>query len=248
MNKESKTEITGNFDLNIPEVFPFFVSGADAKAVYEHMQETFGKGVWYEEESKTMLGSNFPIAARLDTMLKNLKENPLELRVATLADLSRPEVMKMIEGEHYSDTPALVLRTEKDSYEPNNAIIKQLLPHIEEKQGRLQLPLMITGLDAILDKNTEYGWNIVPRDYFSVVYDDKLEGKHNVKRFSRVDEIGFPIFDENGKRTLYARDKGLSGLCLVRDFALNSGGGDLADSGEYGRVVLIAAKPSTRKS
>lgn len=243
MATKTQQEIKGNFNWTVPpQVSTSFITGEDARLVYEHMQEMFGKGFWYDEESKTMKGSNFPIAARLDTILRNLKSNPSGIRVATLADLSRPEVMGMIRDKHYSNTPELVLRTEQDIYEPNNSLIKRLLPYIEEKQGRLQLPVKTIGLDVDSDKN-EYGWNVAPRDDFDVLYDDRLEGKYHGKSFSNVDKLGLPIFDKEGKRTWYARDKGLSRFDLDRNLDLDLDDEHLDDSNDYGRVVLIAATP-----
>ncbi len=240
MEKTNQLNITGKFNWEIPQVSTSFVSGEDARAIYESMREMFGERVWYDEESKTMKGSNFPIAARLDTILRQSG-----IRVANLADLSRPEVMKMIKDRHYTDTPELTLTNEKDSYEPNNSLIKKLLPIIEGKQGRLQLPVKIAGLDVVLEDN-EYGWNVIPRDDFNIVYDDRLQAEHSDKCFSSVDSLGFPIFDKEGKRTWYTRE-GLSWMYLDRELCLDLDYGNLADSDEGGRVVLIAAHSCARK-
>ena len=68
MNKAiQETEITGEFNWGIS---PSFVSGEDARAIYEQVKD-FGK-VWYDEKSQTMMGSNFPIAARIDSIVRPL--------------------------------------------------------------------------------------------------------------------------------------------------------------------------------
>ncbi|HLF53683.1 MAG TPA: hypothetical protein VI544_00730, partial [Candidatus Nanoarchaeia archaeon] len=71
--------------------------------------------------------------------------------------------------------------------------------------------------------------------------DDRLSGEHAGKRFSRVDNLGLPNFEERGNRTWYARKIGLSGLCLYRDLSLVSRyiGDLLADSDCLGRIVIV---------
>ena len=233
MKTQTQPQITGEFDWQMPKVIPSFVSGPDAQAVYE-LVKTLGS-VGYDPQSRTMWGSNLPVAASLDTKLRELGIG----RVATLRDLSRPEVMEMIRDRFYTDSPTLVLRTTEDTYSPNNAVIQGLLPHIEQKQGALKLPVMITGFDAVPTKRKEgYQFDIVPRDDFAVVHDARLAGSYDGKTFSEVDELGLPNFDKKGNRTLYTRN-GLSRLYLNRNLNLGSYDEDLADSFEGGRVVVI---------
>ena len=239
METEAKEEITGKFNWKAPSVVPSFVSGEDARAIYEQVKGKFGN-VWYDEESKTMYGSNFPIAARVDSIVRHLG-----IRVASLADLSKQEIMEMMKGKHYSDTPALVLRSEQDSYEPNNDIIRELLPHVEEKQGKLELPVLVRGLDVVVSAKNKYGWGVVPRDDFNVIEDERLDVKYNGNKFLDTDGIGLPIFDKKGSRTWYA-GAGISGLYLGRNLGLNSCYGYLADSGESGRVALILGEAAPK--
>ena len=234
MSLETKTEAEGNFNWRVPTIFiKSFIEGAGAKSIYEQVK-SFGN-VWYDEKTKTMLGSNFPVAARVDSILR-----PLGIRVANLADLSRPEIMEIVKDKHYSDTPSLVLRSERDSYAPNKEVIKELIPHIENKQGKLKLPVLISGLDVALSEDKAgYGWKVIPRDDFSVVYDERLDGKWNGKKFTETDVLGLPLFDTKGSRTWYARDSGISGLGSY-------GGGYLACSGGSGRVALVRGEASSQ--
>ncbi len=240
MNKAiQEAEITGEFNWKIPSIAPSFVSGEDARAVYEQVKD-FGR-VWYDEESQTMKGSNFPIAARVDSILR-----ARGIRVANLADLSRPEIMDMVKDKHYSDTPTLVLRTLEDSYSSNKDIIKGLVPYIEQKQGKLRLPVLVSGLDVVLSNKTQYKWSVVPRDDFNVVHDERLLGKYNREKFSNVDKLGLPLFDKKGNRTWYAKDSGISRLFLYYYLDLYSGSGDLVNSVECGRVALVRGEASSR--
>ena len=230
--------IRGNFDFAGPAVISSFVQGEDAEAVYDEVRETIKEGVCYDKNSRTMQGSSTFLAARVDSILRSLNKG---IRVATLADLSRPEVMKMVEGNFYSDTPAIVLRSLEDSFKPNNALITYLIPQIEQKMGRLQLPVLITGFDVVSSEDKQgYGLGILLRADFSVLQDERLSG-YDEEKFSTVDKNSLPNFERNGSRTWHARNEGLSRLCLGRDLCLDSGYGDddLADSDGDGRIVLV---------
>ena len=230
-----ETAISGDFNWQVPTVIPSFVYGKDAELIYNEIRKTIVKGVWYDNDSKIMKGSNTFLAARADSIMR-----PLGIRAATLADLSRPEIIEMIRGEHYSDIPAIVFRTMKDRYEPNNLLIKKLAPQIEEKIGRLELPVLVTGFDVALSEDKEgHGLNIIPREDFAVLHDERLAGKYNGETFLETDEMGLPKFGK-GNRTWYARKEGLSRLCLGGDLDLGSDNGGLADSDVSGRVVLVA--------
>jgi hypothetical protein len=231
----NKTQaIRGNFDFIVPAVVPSFPKGEDAEALYNQVRRTIKSGVWYDADSKTMQGSSTFLAARVDSILR-----PKGIRVATLADLSRPEIMEMVRGNHYSDTPAIVFRTMKDGYEPNKLLINALAPLVEEKAGRLELPVLVTGFDVVPSEEKKgYGLRIVPRKDFAVLHDERLSG-HDGDKFSNVDERGLPNFESDGSRIWYARTEGLSGLCLCRYLDLDSGNDNLAGSYGYGRVVLV---------
>lgn len=238
----NKTQsIRGNFNFMVLNVVPGFVEGEDAEALYQEACKTIKSGVWYDADSKTMKGSSTFLVARVDSIMR-----PLGIRVATLADLSRPEVMEMIRGEHFSDIPAIVFRSMEDVYEPNSLLIKKLAPLVEEKAGKLELPVLVTGFDVAPSEDRGYGLEIVARDDFAVRKDERLAGKYSRKSFSTVDENGLPNFDGKGSRTWYARNEGLSGLFLDGCLDLNSGfGGDnLAYSvgSGCGRVVLVCTE------
>ncbi len=232
------TKIQGRFNWDKPEVCTSFVQGADALAIYHSLKGNMANGMSYDKETQTLTGSNVFAVARIDSILK-----PLGMRVANLRDLSRPEVMARVKDKHYTDTPALILRSTDDSYERNLPMIAQLVKVIEQANEKLQLPVMVTGFDVKQIRTRKgYGLAIVPRDDFQAVSDERLSGSYDGKKFSDVDEKGIPKFDSNGKRTWYARSNGLSRLCLYRDLGLNSGDSDLANADGDGRVVLVSAE------
>lgn len=236
------TNITGKFNTRMPEVVPFFVEGEDAKAVYDSLQGLTTGTMGYDETTQTFYGSTPFVAAKIDTLVR-----PLGLRVADVRDLSRPEVMKLIEGKYYADAPTLVLRSMSDSRSQNLPLVKRVAEEVERVNGRVQLPVMITGFDVRPLKDGGYGIDIVPRDDFTAVYDERLSGDNHGKKFSDVDELGLPKFDSDGKRTFWARNQGLSGLYLYWDLGLVSYDGVLAYSGDYGRVVLVSGGATAEK-
>ncbi len=239
---ETQEKINGKFNWQIPAIVPSFAEGEDAEALYNIVKKTIENGVWYNSDSKTMKGSHTFLVARIDTIIRSLG-----IRVATLADLNRPEVREMIRDRHYSDTSAIVFRTIEDDYKPNELLIKKLIPLVEEKLGKLTLPVKITGFDvACSEDRNGYGFDIIPRDDFAVLHDERLEGKYNGKTFSTADKIGLPNFEAGGDRTWYARAQGLSRLYLNGNLYLVSGNGNLAYSSESGRVVLIRGEAATR--
>lgn len=232
-----------NFQWQKPEVVPAFVQGVDAEEVYKAISGMNLGWCDYQEETQTLRGSNPFIAARVDSLLR-----PYGIRVANLRDLSRPEVMSMVKDRHYTDTPALVLRTMDDSNSRNLPLIKRIAEEVEKANGRLELPVMMTGFDIVTLENdsNRYGLDIVVRDDFKAVHDDRLKGEYNLKKFSEVDELGLPKFVGNGSRTWYARQKGVSRLYLDGDLGLGSGTEYLAISNDGGRVVLISGEAAQK--
>lgn len=236
-------KMTGNFDWKVPEVVPAFIQGKDARQVYTDVKALAGEGFGYDAKTRTFYGSNPFVAARVDTKLRDLG-----IRVADRFDIHRPEVLRMVQGNHYTDTPTLVLRSMQDSYERNLPLIKRVAEMVEEKAGKLELPVMITGFDVVADPRDKegYGVNIVPRGDFIAIHDERLSGKCHGKKFNEVDDQALPRFSEDGKRTWYARNEGLSGLCLYRNLCVSSNDEYLAYSNSYGRVVLISGEATAK--
>ncbi|MEK6855049.1 MAG: hypothetical protein AABX73_02395 [Nanoarchaeota archaeon] len=234
-------KIQGRFNWNKPEVYTSFVQGAEAQTIYRSLKGNMANGISYDRKTKTLVGSNVFAAARIDSILRHLG-----IRVANLRDLSRSEVMAMVKDNHYTDAPALILRSTDDSYEANLPIIKQLVQAVEKANGQLQLPLMVTGFDVRAEKDAGYGIVVVPRDDFKAVSDPRLSGENDGKRFTEVDELGLPKFDSNGNRGWYAKSHGLSGLYLDGLLDVFSRCDNLALSDGNGRVVLVSAEGTAK--
>lgn len=231
-------KIKGEFNWRSPQVIPAFVEGSDAENIYKALEGLTSGTMGYNEKTQTFYGSTPFVAARIDTLVR-----PLGIRVATLRDLSRPEVMEMVKGQFYSDTPALVARSAEDSYSRNQAILNKLVEEVEKREGKVQFPFMVTGFNAVKNPDDNgYGVAIVPREDFAILHDERLESKYHGKSFSNADDQGLPNFDKKGNRTWYARDKGLSRLSLNGNLDLDSNYENLSDSVDYGRVVLVSGE------
>jgi hypothetical protein len=218
------------------EFTPALLTGKDAKKLYDSLPKQVRVGLRYDKDSNTVLGSTPFAAAVLD-----VEAQKYGARTPNLRDLSRPEVMRIAEGKHYIDSRNLVARSTTDQYWPkNNPLLKQIYELAEEKEGRVKDGFMIEGYTFVLnpeDKNS-FGLSIVARPDFKVFQDERFMG-HNGDNFSEVDELGIPLFDKKGSRAWYAKDNGLSRLCLDWDLDLDSGNDSLAGSGDDGRVVFL---------
>lgn len=162
------------------------------------------------------------------------------MRVAVPGDDVNGDILGLISGKYYTDFNASCVREKEPSYEKSKGLWKRIIELAEEKEGSVKFPFMIQGFYILPDANEEnYKLKIVSAPDFKVIFDERLFGKYNERKFNSVDKIGLPIFDENGKRTYYSRDDGLSGLFLGRYLGLYSNNDDLASSYDDGRVVLV---------
>lgn len=219
------------------EITPGLIQGNDALRIYNSLPEQLRKGLRYDEETKTVTGSTPFAVANLDLIARGYNA-----RTPNLRDLSRPEVMRIAKGKHYIDSRNLVARSPKDpDWTRNDSLLRTIYELAEQKLGKIDGSFMIDGFSFIPnpEDSTGYGLTLVSNPDFSVVQDERLSGKHNGERFSKVDETGLPFFDGRGERTWYTRSKGLSRLFLGGDLGVGSNYGDLVDSGGVGRVVFL---------
>ena len=238
--KQSKTL---DLDYQLPQVIIAPIRGKAAQEIYETVPENLRVNTQYDSEKRSVIGSTNLLAVGIDNVVK-----PKGFRVLNLADLSLPEIMNFAQDRHYIDARNLVIRSQNDTYEVrNNPLLQTIFELVEEKEGSVKLPFMIEGFSYIKDSvedttNLSYGVKIVTGDDFKVVSDERLNGNHNGKKFSKTDELGLPIFDKKGKRIWHASDKGLSRVYLYGDLGLYSNCRFLAFSYDFGRVVIRGAE------
>lgn len=232
-------------------VAPTLFQGEGARPILETYQERAGDNEFinrytYDEPTQTVRGSSPIMNEGLGTILE-----PAGIKIADVNDLYKPEVRAMLDGKFYSDPTAFVLRGRKNKgYERNTPFIDQLVALVEETNGQAQFPLFITGWDTkpLPEDKRGYGLQIVKRKDFSAVHDSRLAGENDGKRFNTVEEPGFPVFTKDGKYTFFANDNAtLSRLYVSSDGDLDLYGGNVASSGDDGRVVLLPAEGGAQK-
>ncbi len=169
------------------------------------------------------------------------------LRTANPADLERVLRKNVLNLRGFYEDTALVLRTEGDSYEDNDYLVKSLAGQLKKRRGiGLKNPWVIplAGLDLVSDGMSAYGLAFRLRADAKVIEAPQLAHENNQKRFSQADRWGLPIFNENGDRTLYTRKDGISKLSLYgedlySDADLYSDPEDLGGSTKDGRVIIV---------
>jgi len=168
---------------------------------------------------------------------------PAGIRVSTQGDLET--AMRIANGLNlrgtYEDT-GLVLRTEGN---PNSYLAQNLMKQVKDRNGkRTRMPVMIPlyGIELVKDQNSPQGLAFKLKDDAEIVYAPILREGGNFSSEDVNIQTGLPKRLGKGDRTLYTISEGLSGWCLGRDLGLGSSGSDLADSSDYGRVVVVGAE------
>lgn len=186
-------------------------------------------------------GSNPFYAVLIDEITR---EGSQRLRTATPADIERTlragDVLK-IKGNHYIDT-GLVLRSETDSYNPNDPLSRDLFAQLKKRQGRkLKLSVMIPlcDLDLRLDPNNQYGLGFTLREDAEIIHAPVLnkQGRFNTEDIDPKTGLPNKTGDE-GERQFYTRERGLSRLDLGRGLDLDSNWKYLDSSDADGRVAV----------
>lgn len=202
----------------------------------------------YEESIKKYSGKareSLSIPREGSNLFKVLLLNQEGIRTATLSELEQAIDNGMILKGTYEDAPSVVLRSNGNSYQPNDYLAKYLFKEVKKRDKKLETlkhSLILNGLKLKEDNNSSYGLILEPNENFEFFEAPELDHENNHKKFSRLNERGMPIFDENGSRTLYTKQDGLCGLYSGVDLGLYSYVGPLEGSGSLGRVVVVSPK------
>lgn len=246
---ETSSAIKGDFSWRVPRVRGSFIDGPDAeellkefngKADADYRGNSILKVLTYDRG--IVKGSN-PFAVVLINQL--LRANDLPIRTATPADLGSFVDSGMLPLRGYSEDVALVVRTGKDSYEPNVSLTQDLVKQLKARgvTPKAKNPIMIPldGLDLV-NANNPYGLAFKLGNYAEFIKAPPLVGKNHLKRFLRTGGTGLPLFNIEGNRVLYTSKDALSRLYLDTDLGLRSRWGELDDSSLGGRIVLVGGE------
>jgi len=175
----------------------------------------------FRYENGVIKGSNLFANIKIASLFP--QEYRLALPSEVLQDLElNPDFFR----ENYEDL-GLVLRTNGDSYDPNDYNAKNLYKQLNHR-GIKPSEELSYGLVQLLTDETQ------------IIQAPELSHLNDRKRFSRADERGIPIFDGKGERIFYSGQGGLGRFCLDGGLGLYSGWyRDLADSDAVGRVAVV---------
>jgi hypothetical protein len=228
---------------------PNFPTGDFADFVFDRYstaRDKMGEAKKYfkvEQRGQELVGSTW-----FDATLMGEVFVELGLRAPTPADLAHPWLLEAVRGKHYVVANAAVLRSVEDSYDSkNNELARSFADHVNLSRG----PALISGYRFVPSSSDKgYGLLVVPAQNFRVVQDDRLNSKWHGYKFDEVDSEGLPLHldRENGTRTWYTRDNGLSRFVLGSDLVLSSGWGDLDDSYPGGRVASFGGGAAAREN
>ncbi len=246
MATQIESRLGGRFNWRVPTIVPSFIEGVDAKPFLEEFNGRADKDYKgngnvkvLDYNGQVVTGSN-PFAV----VLANQILRPMGIRTATPADLGRILESSGLPLRGQYEDAALVVRTDKDSYDPNTPLAQDMVAQVRARGLELSVknPIMIplTGFNLV-NADNQYGVAFKLRDDAELIGAPELNGKRGSK-FDKTDDRGLPIFDSKGKRTLYTRNEGLSGLVLDRDLDLISGWYWLEYSNSVGRVVLVSGE------
>jgi len=131
----------------------------------------------------------------------------------------------------------LVLRSES---EPNEYLAKDVAKQIKARDVKLPVMIPLNGLELVNDSQSPHDLSFKLGENAQVFYAPILNKSGNFTSEDIDEQSGLPRkTGDNGDRTLYTRNSGLSGLCLDRHLDLDSDSGDLADSYSDGRVAVV---------
>ncbi|MEK6860245.1 MAG: hypothetical protein AABX54_05525 [Nanoarchaeota archaeon] len=172
--------------------------------------------------------------------------NQIGIRTGTIPEIELAYENGLPLQGHYEDGTEVVLRSAGDSYKPNDYLARNLA----EMLGIMEFgnPLVVKGLEVVADNKSQYGLSFKKTDKTQVIEVPDLNHKNHQRKFSRINPDYSIAFDDNGTRTLWTRDNGISRLYLLRDLDLDSRGEYLAGSNDDGRVVVVDSAEGAQKN
>ncbi len=240
------------FNWNLPRIRASLPEGEDAEELYNTFNQDIKdnyvnnlkiKVLNYDSKTNSITGSNIFAVSRLSEILREYG-----LRTAIPSDDRYGNISNLVKGRFYTDFNALILRTAGDSYKPNDKIAKDLAEKIENREGKLKLPLIVVAPLVRYSQDKENSYQLVfdLSDKTQIIEDERLDGKkYRTEKFNEVDDLGLPLFNKEGDRTWYAREDGLARLYLGRGLYAGSDAGVLACSSAGARVVLVSSSAGT---
>ncbi len=212
-----------------------------ARFLSEQEQKTYEEAIKkYSKKAKKSLN----ISQKGSNLFKVLLLNQIGIRTATLLELEQALENGMSLKGSYEDAPSVILRSNSDSYGPNDYLAKDLTKKLKIKS--FKTPLVINGLKIKQDKNSYYGLSLEITDKTQIIKAPDFNHKNNQRKFSKINPDYTIEFGNKVNRTLYTRTNGFSRLGLGSGLGLGSYWIDLTYSGSYGRVVVVSGEATSQ--
>ncbi|MFA5019510.1 MAG: hypothetical protein WC533_00240 [Candidatus Pacearchaeota archaeon] len=213
----------------------------EARELNNEEQQNYGSAVagFTSKTARDILGKE-------STLFRILLLNKIGIRTGTIPelDLLWHNTPNFIKG-HYCDSREVVLRSAEDPYKPNVQIAKDLAKLAEVHT--LTTPLILKGLIPVEtdDENyAQYCMRLDRGDNFEVIPAPDFSFKNDRRKLKAINPdytIEWCEAEEEGTRTFYAKNGGVSWVCL-RDSNVDSDWSDFDDSSSSGRVVVVDAE------
>ena len=212
-----------------------------------------GQQLMYEEACRQFKNERaqycLNVPAKGYNLFKVLLLNQIGIRTATMSELDQivqedSDFLKKIS----KDVPSVVLRNRafklnRGNDDKNYSLANTLIKLTGKKE--FNAPFVVNGLEIEEDNQSIYGLNFKPGKNFNYFEVPELAHSNDQKKFTKQDERGMPIFDNEGTRVLYTKENGLSRLYMDGDLSLYSWSDDLNVSLDNSKVIVI--KPGEKK-
>ncbi len=179
-------------------------------------------------------------------ILSNQILNQEGLRTATQADLEKILKTNALDLRGTYEDSGLVLRTEDN---PNEYLAKDLMKQIKSRNPKAKMPQMINLCDLYLikDSNSPNGLVFKLKEDANLIYAQILNEQGKFYSEDIDEKTGLPKkISDNGDRTLYTGNSGLSRLYLYGLLSLVSDWDVLQFSGGDGRVVAVRGEATPK--
>jgi hypothetical protein len=177
---------------------------------------------------------------------------PAGMQLAGLRDFARFYNGNEEEAGGVYRDPGLIFKAKgSDSY--MKAVIAEELKRHGFKQARLRYPqaIPLSALNVKVDENPNnpFGFRYVLMDNSQVVDAPMFSPNAPAKTFDKWnEETGLPELVEGERLRICTSNLGLTGLCVGGGWGAGSGGGDLVNSNENGRVLVVTGEACSQKS
>ena len=216
----------------------FFLDGDLGKEAHEAIIKKYGadhqfvtKNVFYDNDSKLIKGSKPGYILAVNEFLRGNG-----LRTATSYDVQRAIDEGNLNTKGFYEDLGLVLYSESGE---NEYFARDLTNQARQRKS-IDFPVMfnLSDLELKVDQNAPQGLAFKLRDDSQIIMTPELLLANDRKKFSKVNQFGVQIFEDNGKYTFYSGNSVLRMLIRNRDSVLGARYWNLSGSDGGGRVII----------